>query len=271
MGFRTDYSGRTFGLLTIVNRLPKGKCVCTCACGATGVIKQYASVTNGSVKSCSCAWRAAHTKHGDAGNGQTAPEYRTWQYMRERCYNESYHYYHRYGGRGIKVCDEWRNDYSAFLAYVGRRPAKGYSLDRINNDGNYEPGNVRWATKRQQCRNTSRSRTLSAFGQTATIAEWSEQTGIRNNLIARRLDLGWTVERALSEPAGYSGAQAKDKKNNKASVLISSLRGQIKQLRKLLGVAVDAAGDGYSTATARDGSWYMAAKAALDCPEDESN
>ena len=98
-----------------------------------------------------------HGESGDflAGRPKTV-EYTLWRSMINRCYNTKVQNYHYYGGRGIMVCPRWRHDYLAFLADVGRRPAPGLSLDRINNDGNYEPGNVRWATRSQQARNTSR-------------------------------------------------------------------------------------------------------------------
>lgn len=78
------------------------------------------------------------------------PEYRTWTHMKVRCYNKNYESFSNYGGRGIKVCDEWLNDFVAFFNHVGKKPSPQHTLDRIDNDGNYEPGNVRWATKSEQ-------------------------------------------------------------------------------------------------------------------------
>lgn len=86
------------------------------------------------------------------------PEYKVWAAMKQRCQNPRNSRYHRYGGRGITVCPEWLDSFDAFLAHVGPRPSKGYSLERINNNGNYEPGNVKWATHQQQALNRSTTR-----------------------------------------------------------------------------------------------------------------
>ena len=86
------------------------------------------------------------------------PEYRVWCKIKERCYNSSRKEFPRYGGRGIRLCDEWLNNPAAFVDYVGQRPSPRHSIDRIDNEGNYEPGNVRWATPKEQSRNTRRSK-----------------------------------------------------------------------------------------------------------------
>lgn len=108
-------------------------------------------------------------KHGYAGRSN--PEYRAWSAMRSRCLTESHKFYRHYGGRGIRVCPEW-SEFPAFLADVGLRPHAGLSLDRIDNDGNYEPGNVRWATSDQQRRNTQRTVMLSISGERRCLSEW---------------------------------------------------------------------------------------------------
>lgn len=91
-------------------------------------------------------------RHGDNCKGNTAPEYNSWRSMRERCLNPKYVKWHRYGGRGITICDRW-DIYENFLADMGRKPSSKHSLDRINNEGNYEPSNCRWATNKEQCAN----------------------------------------------------------------------------------------------------------------------
>jgi hypothetical protein len=95
-------------------------------------------------------------KHGHACRGQKSLIYLAWVRMNSRCYNQHYHRFHRYGGRGVRVCDRWRNDFEAFLDDVPAHPGPGYSLHRINNDGDYEPGNVKWATVKEQACNSSR-------------------------------------------------------------------------------------------------------------------
>lgn len=93
------------------------------------------------------------TANGDAARGRVAPEYHAWKGMIKRCTNKKNRGWPNYGGRGITVCERWRESYLTFLADVGRRPSSKHSLDRIANDGNYEPGNVRWATRKQQINN----------------------------------------------------------------------------------------------------------------------
>ncbi len=128
-------------------------------------------------------------------------EYRAWQQMRVRCGWKAGLRWERYGGRGVRVCERWAASFEAFLADVGRAPSSEHSLDRIDLDGHYEPGNVRWATREQQMRNTSMSRRLTFRGETLTVVEWAERVGIPAYQIRNRLDvLGWSVEVALTTP-----------------------------------------------------------------------
>ena len=92
-------------------------------------------------------------RHGEATYGSPTVEYRTWKGMKDRCYNSASRSYHNYGGRGIRVCDEWLNDPKAFIDHIGRKPGPEYSVDRIDNDKGYQPGNVRWATREVQLSN----------------------------------------------------------------------------------------------------------------------
>lgn len=109
--------------------------------------------------------------------------------------------YSNYGGRGITVCDAWVHDFSAFLADVGARPSARYSIDRINNDGNYEPGNVRWATRTEQRRNNRQGvKVVTCRGRQQIIGEWAAESGVSEDAIAGRLRKGWPAERAIFEP-----------------------------------------------------------------------
>jgi hypothetical protein len=139
--------------------------------------------------------------------GRTA-EYGIWKGMRQRCTNPTVRDYHRYGGRGIEVCERWES-FTAFLADVGPRPGPGYSLDRIDNDGDYEPGNVRWATAKEQQRNTDRVRRFTYQGETLTLPEWAERVGMPAALIGRRVWSGWSVEAALTTPPLRRGLRAR--------------------------------------------------------------
>lgn len=133
--------------------------ICDCQCG--NVIQVIANVLlSGVTRSCGCLRRACplrgHVKHGDARRSGVAREYTIWREMIRRCSDAKGQSFHRYGGRGISVCQRWM-EYPNFLADMGRRPTAKHSIDRINNDGNYEPSNCRWATPKEQAANTRRS------------------------------------------------------------------------------------------------------------------
>jgi hypothetical protein len=127
---------------------------CQCDCGSiTEVIA--GSLGSNRTRSCGCAQRELFTRlrHGHSRHGKRSPEFRSWGAMKQRCFNSNNIGYRYYGGRGISVCHEWRDDFEAFLSHVGSRPGAGYTIDRIDNERDYEPGNVRWATRRQQSEN----------------------------------------------------------------------------------------------------------------------
>lgn len=119
--------------------------------------------------------------------------------MNERCYSPKAINYKNYGARGIKICDEWKNDFTAFYNWA---IANGYddklSIDRIDNDGNYEPNNCRWVTRKKQCNNRRSNRLIECNGKIQTLQEWADETNINSNTITLRLKRNWTIERALS-------------------------------------------------------------------------
>lgn len=118
--------------------------------------------------------------------------------MKSRCNTPSSTGFEHYGGRGIRVCTAWENSFEAFFSDMGSRPASGYSIDRIEVDGNYEPGNCRWATKKTQSRNLRSNHLISVLGAEVTIAEAAELCGIRANTIIYRLRRGWSESQAVS-------------------------------------------------------------------------
>ncbi len=154
------------------------------------------------------------------------PTYKCWVAMIERCENPNATKFHNYGGRGIKVCQRWRDSFEAFLADMGVRP-NWHSIDRFpNKDGDYEPGNCRWATLEEQGRNKRNNRLVTHDGLTLTLVEWSERTGLDQNLIGRRIADGWDAKDALATPPGlekthcpqghpYSGENLFVRKNGK--------------------------------------------------------
>lgn len=172
MPAKLKLEGQLFGMLSVKaegERSSSGRVrwLCVCKCGAEKFVNGH-HLKSGAIRSCgSCAHREVgapwNIKHGDTAGGVIAPEYTSWVCMILRCTDVKNHNYPNYGGRGISVCDRWQSEYSAFLADMGRKPTSKHSIDRVNNNGNYEPGNCRWATMVEQCANR-RPRRRSAGG-----------------------------------------------------------------------------------------------------------
>lgn len=161
-----DLTGQKFGRLIVrkfshFTKWRKACWACKCSCGKS-TITEAGSLRSGHTASCGCLRReqtsTSFYKHGHAvnSNGPASVEYRAWASMIQRCTNPKNSKYKNYGGRFISVCDRWRDSFPSFLADVGERPGPKFSIDRIDNDGNYQPGNVRWATSSQQRRNQRR-------------------------------------------------------------------------------------------------------------------
>lgn len=127
-------------------------------------------------------------------------EYTAWTHMIERCYSPNNKHFSDYGGRGIIVCEQWKSSFANFLADVGLKPSPRHSLDRIDNNGHYEPGNVRWATKTDQTRNRRSTRLVTYQNRTQCLWAWSEELGKNYQTLYFRLNSGWTVERAFTHP-----------------------------------------------------------------------
>jgi len=131
----------------------------------------------------------------------SVPEYSVWQGMIRRTTNPSDRSFHLYGGRGIVMCSRWRHDFGAFMADMGPRPSRKHTIERDDNDGDYEPGNCRWATRSEQMRNTRRTRWIEYDGRRQCLADWAQEVGISAALLRARLDtLGWSIEEALATP-----------------------------------------------------------------------
>lgn len=199
--------GQKFGrllVLEVVRVAGRWHLKCRCDCGKE-VTATYLHVKRGNTSSCGCLHRdrtsASHIKHG--GKRVIVPpdkEYCVWQGMIQRCNDQHHKSFPDYGGRGISVCPEWLNSYQTFLSDVGRRPAPGYTIERIDNNGNYEPGNVRWATRREQGSNKSNNRRLEWNGKTQAMSQWAREFGIPYDSLRARLRYGWSMEKALTTP-----------------------------------------------------------------------
>lgn len=139
------------------------------------------------------------TTHGLSAS----PTYKVWQAMHQRCGNLNNPGFHRYGGRGIKVCDRW-NSFENFLADMGEKPA-GMFIERVDNDGDYEPSNCRWATRSEQQRNRRNNRVVTHAGVTLCLKDWALRVGMPPNTLYGRLDKGWDFERAITAPPVMTG------------------------------------------------------------------
>lgn len=199
MNTAVDISEEPFDELIVIKMLPGRKCLCRCKCGST-TVKWTSNVTTGRSKSCGCD-RAAAIGNSNRTHGDTeSTEYKSWCGMIERCYNPNHKKFYLWGGRGISVCGRWRHSYENFLADVGRKPSPSHSIDRYpNTDGNYEPGNTRWANPKEQARNRRRQRFVTCDGITLTASEWAEKKGIDVRRLIERLNRGWSPESALND------------------------------------------------------------------------
>lgn len=183
--------------------------LCRCKCGVLKPMPAY-DLLNGRAVSCGCkAIEGGHTRtHGM----KRSTEWRAWSCMKGRCHNPNNESYPAYGGRGLKVCDGWRNSFEAFHASLGPHPGQGYSLDRIDSTMGYHCGsceqcitngwvlNCRWATAADQARNRRSARLLEHAGETLCLADWSLRFGLSPGRVQQRLAKGWTVKRALETP-----------------------------------------------------------------------
>jgi hypothetical protein len=179
---------------------------CTCECG--GKSDQIGGNLL-KVKSCGC-----HRQARSDNKVSDMPEYAVWEQMTQRCYNKDNARYKDYGLRGIQVCDEWRADpngksadaFKRFLGHIGTRPeGQGWSIERKDNSGNYEPGNVMWAQRCEQDRNKRTNHKLTLDDRTLTLADWATEYGVSVPTIIRRLNAGWSAEKAVMTPTEMRG------------------------------------------------------------------
>ena len=144
---------------------------------------------------------AMSKSHLHARTGHCSRAYRAWEGAKARCYNRNHPNYEQYGGRGIKVCDEWRDSFPAFLRDMGEPPSPKYTLDRFpDNNGDYRPGNCRWATKKEQGQNRRTNRLIEFNGETLCAAERARRYNMPRRTLFNRLSRGWSVEKALTTP-----------------------------------------------------------------------
>jgi len=206
IGYRNDIVGKKFGRLTAImfsHSLKKyAYWKFLCECGNIKVIRGT-HVTSGLTLSCGCfrneQTSKALTTHGHyTGRSQTS-EICAWKNLKERCLNKKDKGYENYGGRGIKICDRWMK-FENFYADMGDRPSDKHSIDRINNDGNYEPSNCKWSTRTEQNSNTRRNRYYTYGGETLTIMQWGRKLGFNPGMLKSRIKRGASFKDAITRP-----------------------------------------------------------------------
>lgn len=204
--------GKKFGRLTVVKKLDSRNYhvhwLCECVCGNFAEVST-GRLNAGQTKSCGCLQkeRAAEAKktHGlyFDENGKRSKLYRVWGHMNERCSSPTSNAYEDYGGRGIRVCKEWK-DYKTFHEWaISNGYKEGLSIERVDNDGNYEPSNCKWIPISKQASNRRNIRYLTLNGRERSLLEWSEEFGLDPSNVRTRLKRGWSVERALTTPDDY--------------------------------------------------------------------
>ena len=201
-----DLTGKKFGRLTVIREgtsrtTPNGSVkkywFCQCECGNTKEICGY-SLQNGLTTSCGCYRREKSPLNGIKHGLSRSRVYNIWKHIKARCDSPNSTNYPGYGGRGIKICDEWRNSFESFYSWA---MSNGYSeelsIDRIDVNGNYEPNNCRWANATMQQNNKRNNRILEYKGETHTIAEWSRILHISRDVINKRIAKGDSIEEII--------------------------------------------------------------------------
>lgn len=194
--------GKTFGRLTVLYRdgvadHHAAAWRCWCLCGTEKTMSGQ-RLRNGSATSCGCFMREGVSSRDRTHGQSNSPTWTTWHSMHLRCGNPNATGYQNYGGRGIRICKRWAS-FESFLADMGYRPS-GTSLDRVDVNGNYDPDNCRWATRKQQGENRRGLRIVEYEGRSMSLSQWSRETGIDRKTLRTRLCAGWSAGAALTVP-----------------------------------------------------------------------
>lgn len=214
--------GTVFGKWMMLEkpRIESDKVLCRCECGATKKVRYSGLIRKESRACIQCGHKGQNATHGCflSGNPDIIRLYNIWNKINYRCTNKKHIAYHRYGGRGISVCEEWANDFAKFSEWaLANGYDKNLTLDRHpDNNGNYEPSNCRWATAKQQMRNRRSNREATAFGETKLLCEWAEDPRclVRYQCFRERIKRGMKPEDALTKKCEYFGANQNRNKSN---------------------------------------------------------
>lgn len=196
--------GNKYGRLKVLEYVGKGRVLCECDCGAIKIV-QAVHLRNGMTKSCGCYRLDFPNRktHGESNRetGKRTKLYHIWCNLKSRCNNPNDKRYADYGGRGISVCEDWRNSYVNFRDWANKNGyCDGLTIDRIDNNGNYEPSNCRWSDWKAQSNNKRNNHLLTYKGETKTMAQWADKFGINFGTLKRRIYRGWSTERAIETP-----------------------------------------------------------------------
>ncbi len=198
--------GQSFDHWTVISEATRDKhsnmrWFCRCACGKEHVVLAFTLLT-GVSKSCGCLARQLRVERAAKHHMANTDVYHVWEAMVQRVTNPKNVRFADYGGRGITICSRWRAAFADFFADIGPRPEKGYSIERIDNDGNYEPGNVKWATRQEQQNNTRGHPLVEFQGRKQTKRMWERELGLKKGAVKTRLSRGWTINDALTTRKG---------------------------------------------------------------------
>lgn len=234
MGRKVVLTGQTFNRLTVIEedgRTPTGQVMwlCRCSCGTEKTIRSF-DITSGQIQSCGCLRREViakqFSKHGKSGTRV----YASWLHIINRCTNSKNKDFHHYGGRGIQVCERWRNSFTAFFMDVGEPPTPKHTIDRINVNGDYEPSNCRWITQKEQTRNMRRNHILTWKDKTQCISAWVEELDVPKSVFYDRIKRGDSVEsifQAIENNTTYQRKNRVTKERKAASAQVDALVTQL--------------------------------------------
>lgn len=203
-----SHYGKRFGEWTVIGKTSRRdsgsrlQVLCQCSCGSEPAWKNLYLLEKGRSKSCGCLRAQYHSERLMTHGKSQTDIYRIWSSMITRCENPNSISYPKYGGSGVKVCAKWRDSFEAFAEDVGERPSKAHTLDRFpNRKGDYEPNNIRWATPKEQSRNTDRNILIKLGNRTLCLLEWCEIFEVSYPTVRSRIkSLGWEPIRALMQP-----------------------------------------------------------------------
>lgn len=221
---KNNLVGKRFERLKVIEKV-KGKILksgfeqqtykCICDCGNETIVS-YSALMTGNTKSCGCLFKEDLIDRNTTHGMSSTKLYDVWKGMFQRCYNKYNKSYRYYGGKGIRICDEWKNDFQVFYEWAQLSGYKeGLEIDRIDGKGNYEPGNCKWSTRTEQMNNVSDNKIWEVNGVSHTQAEWSKLFDIDQDLVSGRLNAGWDLISALTAPKNYRYSKHGEYKDGK--------------------------------------------------------